>query len=107
MLDRWDIANVEEWPTERLYTAELQWDLWAGVSVAARAGYIDFQPLEINRRKGRRPEEWDYDVYRYEASLGYRLARNAGILLSGYRQIQSMAEDGDTHLIGARLWWAF
>ena len=102
--DRWEIPNVEDRPTERIYSAELQYDLWAGVSVAGRLGYIDFRPLD-DGVGGR--DDWDYDVYRYEASLGYRLARNAGILLSGYRQIQRIAEDGDTHLIGARLWWAF
>ena len=49
----------------------------------------------------------DHDVYRYEGSLGYRVARNAGLLLSAYQQIQAEADDGDQRLVGLRLWWAF
>ena len=105
--DQWDVPNLEAHPTEVSYSLELQWDLWAGVSAATRVGYLDFRPLEGDAGLGYQAEDWDYDVYRYEGSLGYRLARNAGILVSAYRQIQRTGEDGDTHLIGARMWWAF
>ena len=33
-------------PTKRLYSVEVQRDLWAGVSAAARFTYIDFRPVE-------------------------------------------------------------
>jgi len=102
--DRWEIPNVADHPEERIYSAELIYDLRAGLTVAGRVGYIDFRDLE-DGVGGKAP--WDYDVYRWELSAGYRFVRNAGILVSGYRQIQETAADGDTHLIGARLWWAF
>jgi hypothetical protein len=103
MRDQWDVANVGT-PTERLYNVEVQRDIWAGVSVAARVGYVDFRPVDAGAAG---LVDWDYDVYRYEASLGYRLVRNAGVLVSAYRQSQSVATDGDTQLLGVRLWWGF
>ena len=53
------------------------------------------------------PVDWDNDVMRYEASLGYRLAHNTGILLSAYEQIQSNEVDADSRFAGIRWWWAF
>ena len=49
--------------------------------------------------------DWDRDVLRLEGSLGYRLARNAGVLLSGYGQ--EADGEGSTVLTGLRAWWAF
>ena len=97
--DRWQVPNVEGMPTEFGYTLEVQSDLAAGLFVAARGGYLDFRPLDA--------EEWDYDVHRIEAAAGYRLSRNTGLLLSGYRQLQAQGESGDTDFIGLRLWWDF
>jgi hypothetical protein len=53
------------------------------------------------------PVDWDNDVTRYAASLGYRIVRNAGVLLSAYEQIQSNEVDADSRFAGIRLWWAF
>ena len=53
------------------------------------------------------PVDWDNDVTRYEASLGYRIVRNAGVLLSAYEQIQANEVDADSRFAGIRLWWAF
>jgi hypothetical protein len=97
--DRWQVPNVGGMPTEFGYTLEVQSDLAAGLFVAARGGYVDFRPLG--------GEEWDYDVHRIEAAAGYRLSRNTGLLLSGYRQIQAEGESADTDFIGLRLWWDF
>ena len=80
MLDRWAVPNIQARPTERLYNLEAQWDLFAGFSAAARIGHIDFRPLE-RADPNDVPEEWDHDVTRFEASLGYRLARNAGKIM--------------------------
>jgi hypothetical protein len=104
MLDRWALPNVEHRATERLYNLETQWDLAAGFFVGVRAGYIDFRPMEDGLGGA---SDWDHDVVRYDGSVGYRLARNAGVVLSAYRQLQSEAADGDTHLAGLRLWWGF
>mgnify|MGYP002623827555 CR=1 FL=1 len=99
--DRWEVPNVVGTPTEMAYTVEAQTDLAAGLYVAARGGFIDFRPLA--------GEEWDYDVYRIEGAAGYRLSRNTGLVLSGYRQMQPDAtqREGDTDFVGLRLWWAF
>jgi hypothetical protein len=99
MRDRWQVPNVVGTPTELGYTVELQTDLAAGLFVAARGGYLDFRPLA--------GEEWDYDVRRLEAAAGYRLSRNTGLLLSGYRQVQAEGTAGDTDFIGLRIWWEF
>ena len=106
ILDRWAVPNLEARPTELAYSLELQWDLAAGLSVAARTGYIDFRPMDDGTGTGS-SADWDHDVFRYEASLGYRIVSNVGVLLSAFEQIQREGIDGDTLLIGLRLWWAF
>jgi hypothetical protein len=105
MLDRWAVPNVPGRPTEVIYQVEALRDLFAGAFVAGRLGHIDFRP--IARVAGIAPEDWDHDVTRFEASLGYRLARNAGVLLSAFEQRQQGASDAEGRLVGARLWWAF
>jgi hypothetical protein len=103
MLDLWEVPNVAERPQERLYTFELQADLAAGLFAAARFGLVDFRPLDLGT--GEPALDWDDDVHRIEASLGYRLVRNGGVLVSAYRQ--GAGEGGNTSLAGVRLWWAF
>jgi len=106
ILDLWELPNISDRAEERLYSAELQWDLVAGMSAAARAGYIDFRPLSGGSgayATGPRAD-WDQDVYRLEGSLGYRLVRNAGVTLSAYRQTGGGAH---TLFAGVRTWWAF
>jgi hypothetical protein len=103
MLDLWAVPNLPERPKELLYTLELQTDLRAGLSAATRFGYVDFRPVDLGPALGR--ADWDHDVHRLEGSLGYRLVRNGGVLLSAYRQ--SAGEGGTTELVGARIWWAF
>jgi len=80
-----------------------------GVFVAGRLGYIDFRPLDdgLGDASPTGPVDWDNDVTRYEASLGYRIVRNAGVLLSVYEQIQANEVDADSRFAGIRLWWAF
>ena len=100
MLDRWGVPNIADRPTEVIYDVELQRDLAAGLFAAGRVGHIDFRGLGGG-------EDWDRDVTRYEASLGYRITKNAGVLLSAYEQVQSQASDADARFAGLRLWWAF
>ena len=109
MLDHWAVPNLVERPTERLYGVEVLWDLAPGVFVAGRLGHIDFRPLEdgLGAASPTGPVDWDNDVTRYEASFGYRIVRNAGVLLSAYEQIQSDEVDADSRFAGIRLWWAF
>ena len=93
---------MEAAPASVSGTVELQTDLAAGFFVAGRAGMINFRPIDDGL--GSR-EDWDYDVYRYEGALGYRISRNVGLLLSGYRQVQIVQQDGDTDFVGLRMWW--
>jgi hypothetical protein len=103
MLDRWEVPNLDSRPQELLYSVEFQSDLRAGLSAAARVGYVDFRPLDPGG--GQPAADWDADAVRLEGSLSYRLVRNGGVLLSAYRQSD---EDGRrTSLAGARMWWAF
>mgnify|MGYP002622396241 FL=1 len=101
--DRWQVPNVVGTPAGISGSLEAQSDVVAGLFVAVRGGFIDFRPFEV----GGVAEDWDYDVRRYEGAVGYRLSRNVGLLLSGYRQLQSVAPDGDTDFVGLRLWWEF
>ena len=111
VFDRWEMPNVEDVPTDVGFNVELQRDLAAGFFVGLRASRIDFRPIDDGlggaspRPDGR--SDWDHDVHRWEGSLGYRLTRNAGLLLSGYSQQQAGAAEGDTSFAGLRLWWGF
>ena len=104
LLDLWEVPNLTERPKELLYTLEVQRDLTAGLFAATRFGRVDFRPVRLGTG-GATSDDWDDDVWRAEGSLGYRLVRNGGVLLSGYRQ--SAGEGGDTNFVGARIWWAF
>ena len=101
--DRWQVPNVGDDPVEWGYSLEVQTDLSAGLSAAVRAGFLDFRPLE----NGAATRNWDFDAARYEASLAYRLARNAGILASVAFNDQHAAIDPADDLLALRLWWAF
>jgi hypothetical protein len=103
MLDLWEVPNLSERPKELLYTLEVQKDLTAGLFAATRFGWVDFRP--VRAWAGAASSDWDDDVWRAEGSVGYRVVRNGGVILSGYRQ--SAGEGGDTNLLGARIWWAF
>ncbi|MDX1493797.1 MAG: hypothetical protein R3253_07060, partial [Longimicrobiales bacterium] len=103
--DRWEVPNVDGMPASISGSLEVQSDVAAGLFVAARGGFIDFRPFDADTGTG--AEEWDYDVRRFEAAVGYRLARNLGVMLSGYRQSQVVRDDGDTTFVGLRLWWEF
>lgn len=109
--DRWEVPNVDGMPTGLSASLELQADVAAGLSVAVRGGFIDFRPVDDGPGSGSPGPggevPWDYDVYRVDGSIGYRLARNWGLLLSAYRQMQTERDDGDTSFVGLRLWWAF
>ena len=72
-------------------------------------GHIDFRPLDdgLGGASPSGPTDWDNDVTRYEASLGYRFARNTGVLMSAYQQSQEREVDTDSRFVGLRLWWAF
>jgi hypothetical protein len=103
LFDQWALPGLTKRLKDLSYTAELQYDLRAGLSAAARVGMIDFRPFR------ERPDgpaiDWDHDVYRLEASLGYRLVRNAGVLVSAYQQ--NVKDSDSTWLGGVRLWYAF
>jgi hypothetical protein len=101
--DRWEVPNMPQAPVELAGSVEVQADLAAGLFAGVRAGLLDFRPVELPT--GAR--DWDYDVERYEASLGYRLDRNAGILASWASQPGRSALEGRAGLLALRLWWAF
>ncbi|MEQ1856006.1 MAG: hypothetical protein ABL963_06015 [Longimicrobiales bacterium] len=102
ILDAWEVPNLGSPFEERIYHAEVQRDLVAGLSAAARVGYIDF--LAHDGGSGA-SGDWDEDVVRIEGSLGYRIVRNGGALVSGYWQEATGGRA--TTLAGLRLWWAF
>jgi hypothetical protein len=102
ILDAWEVPNIPDPLREIAYQAELQRDLGAGVSAAARVGYIDF--LGVDAGAGT-TADWDADVIRLEAATGYRIVRNGGITLSGYWQ--DAGSGGTTTFGGLRAWWAF
>jgi len=102
ILDTWEVPNIDGPFREVAYHVEGQRDLSVAWSAAARVGYLDFRAVD----GGAGPSgDWDRDVVRLEASLGYRIVRNGGVLLSGYWQ--DAGEGGATTFGGLRLWWAF
>lgn len=109
--DSWEVPNLADQPSDLGYSLEVQADLAAGVYVAVRYSGLDFSFLDdglgtaSSRIDGGGP--WDYDIRRYEGSVGYRVARNAGFIASWFRQVQHGSGDSDGDLVALRLWWAF
>lgn len=109
--DRWEVPNVADDPTDLGYYIEVQADLAAGVYVALRYAGLDFSFVDdglgaaSSRTGGGAP--WDHDMRRYEGSVGYRVARNAGVIASWSTQVQNESDDSDAQLMAVRLWWAF
>jgi hypothetical protein len=101
IVDFWEVPNIPERLQEVVYGAEIQTDLAAGFSLAGRLGFVDFRPVRTTGDA----TDWDKDVVRFEASLGYRVVRNAGVLVSGYWQ--EAGREDTTVFTGARIWWAF
>jgi hypothetical protein len=99
--DAWDVPNVEQRAVELGYTFEAQLDVAAGWSVAARFGRIDFRRIEAA------DVDWDWDVNRLEAALGYRIVRNAGIMATFGRTWNASPVDPAGNQTALRLWWDF
>jgi len=103
MHDRWEVPNMTQAPVELGGSLEVQADLAPGLFAAVRAGLLDFRPVETSTGA----KDWDYDVERYEVSVGYRVDRNAGVLATWARKPRRSALEGSQDLLAARLWWAF
>ncbi len=104
--DRWEVPNVGSDLVERGYVASVQSDLSAGVFAALRWSYLDFRPWnDVNG--GHWTDDWDYDVARAEASLGFRFARNVGMVGSLLMDRQRTANAPRANLAAVRWWWAF
>jgi hypothetical protein len=103
MRDEWEVPNVPGYPVEWAGTLEAQTDLGAAWSAGVRGGVLDFRPLG----GGDTRRDWDFDMRRWEASMGYRLAQNAGVLASWASSDQRSSIDPDDDLVGLRLWWIF
>lgn len=101
--DQWDVPNMVQAPVELGGSLEVQADLVAGFFAAVRGGLLDFRPVD----DADGPVDWDYDVKRYEASFGYWLDRNAGLLASWAHKSARSDLEGSESLLAARLWWAF
>lgn len=101
--DRWQVPNMEEAPVELGGSLEVQADVAPGVFLAGRVGILSFRPVETANG----PVAWDHDVQRYEASVGYRLDRNAGLLVSAGTTPARSALEGRESLVAARMWWRF
>lgn len=98
--DSWDVPNVDYPAVDVGYSIEIQTDVAAGWSLAARAGHLDFRPLGMMG-------DWDWDTNRLEFGAAYRITRNAGILTSWATTWDDGPLDPDDDLVGVRLWWAF
>jgi class 3 adenylate cyclase len=101
--DQWQVPNMPQAPVEFGASVEAQADLVAGFFAAARFGALDFRPVD----DGPTRRDWDFDARRYEASLGYRLDRNAGLLAGWSRTPARSPLEGAEHLVAARFWVSF
>jgi len=108
--DHWDVPNLAQDLVEWGYNLEAQIDVAAGVSVSGRLGLLDFRPLNDGLGTASPlpggQADWDYDTARYEFGMGYRLARNAGLLGSFMHNVTTVL-DPDDDLWSVRLWWRF
>jgi hypothetical protein len=98
--DSWDVPNIEPRAVDLGYNVEAQLDIATGWSAALRYGRIDFREIDSFG-------DWDWDVSRWEGSLGYRITLNAGIMAS-YATTRDVGPlDPKDNLTSIRLWWGF
>ena len=98
--DAWDVPNVEPTAVDLGFNFEAQVDVATGWSVAARYGRIDFNEISTFG-------DWDWDVTRWEGSVGYRITLNAGIMVSYAMTSDVGPVDPRDNLTAVRLWWGF
>lgn len=98
--DAWDVPNVEPLAIDLGFNFEAQVDVATGWSVAARYGRIDFNEISTFG-------DWDWDVTRWEGSVGYRITLNAGVLVSYAMTSDVGPLDPRDNLTAVRLWWGF
>jgi class 3 adenylate cyclase len=98
--DAWDVPNVEPTAVDLGFNFEAQVDVATGWSVAARYGRIDFNEISTFG-------DWDWDVTRWEGSIGYRITLNAGIMASYAMTSDVGPVDPRDNLTAIRLWWGF
>ena len=98
--DSWDVPNVDEPAVDIGFTAEAQIDVATGWSTALRYGRIDFREIAGEG-------DWDWDVSRLEAAIGYRITVNAGLVATYAKTFDTSPMDRRDNLTGIRLWWGF
>lgn len=98
--DSWDVPNIDDAAIDIGYTFEAQVDIATGWSTALRYGRIDFRDLAGFG-------DWDWDVDRWEAALGYRITHNAGVMATFGRSTSEGLAGGSDRLAALRLWWGF
>ncbi|MEX0892358.1 MAG: adenylate/guanylate cyclase domain-containing protein [Gemmatimonadota bacterium] len=72
LMDRWEVPNVVDDPTEIGWYGEVKAKVAPGAWVASRIGGMHFLP--VHRSDGT-TAAWDYDVYRVQVGGGMRLAQ--------------------------------
>ncbi len=87
------------------WSVELQQDLRPGLYVAGRVGGLDFLEADHSEYSGLGPVEWDDDFVRFEAAVGYRLARNAGLVAEVSDGITEGVREARDRRLSLRLWW--
>jgi class 3 adenylate cyclase len=102
--DSWDVPNVSDAADDLSWYVEAQSDVVAGLWLAARFGAIHYLDLENGSGS---PATWDYDVRRLQASVGYRLVRNAEIKAEWMRNDLSGPRDPSDNLLSFQLWWSY
>lgn len=103
--DRRAVPNVGDHLVEMGYIGEVRADVGDGLVTGLRWSYLDFRPWRDTTGTPQPP--WDYDVARWEASVGYRFAPNLGVMASALTD-QHRGSGAPADNLGAiRLWWAF
>jgi adenylate cyclase len=102
--DRWEVPNVGDAADDLSWYVEAQSDLVAGLWLAARFGAIHYLALEDGSGA---TATWDYDVRRLQASVGYRIVRNAEIKAEWMGNELSGPRDPSDDLLSFQLWWTY
>lgn len=110
--DRWEVPNVAEDAWDLSYYVEGQYDVLAGLHVAARWGEMRFNELATGDARygtsGGEDARWDYDARRLQLAAGYRIVRNVG-LQAEYALNDTDDPEGDAvgDLFSVQLWWRY
>jgi hypothetical protein len=74
--DTWEVPNVDDYPVDVSGYVEIKQKFLTGLYGALRYGTMRFNEIRLSSGEW---AAWDFDIWRWQAALGYRIRRNLDV----------------------------